>query len=156
MLRLPQNSIVINTSGIRVSFLQMLSRYTQPVFQFLKLCAILPTVLIKGDQHMCKVLTICCQIRDFTYTNAIDSGYKPQLHDIAHCFHDASLLAFVVIWRIRNIMKWSMKWPNGNVLSRHTFFVTIHGLMWSSSVSFKHKMMLVHSNVSLVTWHHFI
>ena len=31
-----------------------------------------------------------------------------------------TLLAFVVIW-YRNIMKWSMKWPNGNVLSRHTF-----------------------------------
>ena len=38
----------------------------------------------------------------------------------------------------------------------HLLFVTIHGLVWSSSVTFKHKMMLVHSNVSLVTRHHFI
>ena len=38
----------------------------------------------------------------------------------------------------------------------HLVFVTIYGLVWSSSVTFKHKMMLVHSNVSLVTRHHFI
>ena len=38
----------------------------------------------------------------------------------------------------------------------HLDFVTIYGLMWSSSVTFKHKMTLVHSNVSLVTPHHFI
>ena len=38
----------------------------------------------------------------------------------------------------------------------HLHFVTTYGLMWSSSVTFKHKMTLVHSNVSLVTRHHFI
>ena len=38
----------------------------------------------------------------------------------------------------------------------YLLFVSIHGLMWSCSVIFKHKMMLVHSNVSLVTQHHFI
>ena len=35
-------------------------------------------------------------------------------------------------------------------------FVTIYGLVWSSSGTFKHKMMLVDSNVSLVMRHHFI
>ena len=38
----------------------------------------------------------------------------------------------------------------------HLHFVAIYGLMWSSSVTFKHKMTLMHSNVSLVTRHHFI
>ena len=32
----------------------------------------------------------------------------------------------------------------------HLLFVPIHGLMWISLMTFKHKMMLVHSNVSLV------
>ena len=38
----------------------------------------------------------------------------------------------------------------------HLLFVTIYGLVWSSSVTFEHKMMLVHSNVSLATRHHSI
>ena len=38
----------------------------------------------------------------------------------------------------------------------HLLFVTIYDLVWSYSVTFKHKMTLVHSNVSLVTRHHFI
>ena len=38
----------------------------------------------------------------------------------------------------------------------HLLFVTIYGLVWSSSVTFKHKMTLVHFNVSLVTRHHFL
>ena len=38
----------------------------------------------------------------------------------------------------------------------HLLFVAIHGLMWSFSVTFKHKMTLMHSNVPLVTQHHFI
>ena len=35
----------------------------------------------------------------------------------------------------------------------HLLFVTIYGLVWNSSVTFKHKMMLVHSNMALVTRH---
>ena len=35
-------------------------------------------------------------------------------------------------------------------------FVTIDDLVWSCSVTFKCKMTLVYSNVSLVTRHHFI
>ena len=38
----------------------------------------------------------------------------------------------------------------------HVLVVTIHGLVWSSSVTFKHEMTLVHSNMSLVMRHHFI
>ena len=38
----------------------------------------------------------------------------------------------------------------------HLLFVTMYGLVCSSSVTFKHQMKLVHSNVSLVTQHHFI
>ena len=38
----------------------------------------------------------------------------------------------------------------------HLLFVPIYGLMWSSLVTFKHKMTLVHSNVSLVKQHHVI
>ena len=51
-----------------------------------------------------------------------------------------TLLDFVIIWRrIRNIMKWSMKWPNGNVLSRHTFFlwpymVSCGALQWPLNI----------------------
>ena len=32
----------------------------------------------------------------------------------------------------------------------YPLFVTTYGLVWSSSVTLKHKMMLVHSNVPLV------
>ena len=51
----------------------------------------------------------------------------------------SALLAFVVICHIRNIMKWSMKWPNGNFLSRHTFFlwpymVSCGALQWSLNI----------------------
>ena len=45
---------------------------------------------------------------------------------------DCLLLAFIVIWRIRNIMKWSIKWPNGNVLSRHTFFLWPYMVSWGA------------------------
>ena len=40
------------------------------------------------------------------------------------------------------------------IVQMYLLFVTIYGLVWSSSVNF--KMTLVHSNVSLVTRHHFI
>ena len=52
------------------------------------------------------------------------------------------LLAVVVIWHIRNIMKWSMKWPNGNVLSRHTFYlwpymVSCEAHQWSLNIRWR-------------------
>ena len=67
-----------------------------------------------------------------------------------------TLLAFVVIWHIykhyemkHEITQWKC------FVQTHLLFVTIYGLVWSSSVTFKHKMMLVHFNVSLVIRHHF-
>ena len=68
-----------------------------------------------------------------------------------------SLLAFVVIWRILKHyeMKHEMtQWKC--FVQTHLLFVTIYGLMSSSSVTFKHKMTLAHSNVLLVTQHHYI
>ena len=34
------------------------------------------------------------------------------------------------------VVKWSMKWANGNVLFQTHLFVTIYGLVWSSSLKF--------------------